>query len=299
MELSPEEVALRIQGAEARIATVEGGLRDTTQGLVHHQTELVNVNGRHVKLLEDLRGEFTRLRSELNGQVEALRLENKELRDALPALASGGAGPAGLRLVDTRIIDKPKPFHGQDSQWRDWSEAFQSFCSAADEGMGKDMETWSKKDMPVLHADMSEPQRSHSRQLNHMLVMLLKGKSVELRRGVIEKGNGLEVWRALYVEHEPQVKNRHAGILGTILSTHFKGTIGYAEFAAWSSLIREYESTSKDVVADNIRHATILNGMGECPLKEHLQLNGDKYPTSEDLLKGIETYFQSLSLIHI
>ena len=143
MELSPEEVALRIQGAEARIATVEGGLRDTTQGLVHHQAELVNVNNRHVKLLEDLRGEFTRLRSELNGQVEALRLENKELRDALPALASGGAGPAGLRLVDTRIIDKPKPFHGQDSQWRDWSEAFQSFCSAADEGMGKDMETWS------------------------------------------------------------------------------------------------------------------------------------------------------------
>ena len=101
------------------------------------------------------------------------------------------------------------------------------------------------------------------------------------------------MWRALYVEHEPQVKNRHAGILGTILSTHFKGTIGNAEFAAWSSLIREYESTSKDVVADNIRHATILNGMGDCPLKEHLQLNGDKYPTSDLLLKGIETYFQS------
>ena len=48
--------------------------------------------------------------------------------------------------------------------------------------MGKDMEIWSKRDMPVLHADMSEAQRSHSRQLNHMLTMLLTGKSVELRR---------------------------------------------------------------------------------------------------------------------
>ncbi len=49
--------------------------------------------------------------------------------------------------------------------------------------------------------------------------MLLKGKACDMRRDAVEKDNGLEVWRLLNFEFEPQVQNRHVGVLSQILGT--------------------------------------------------------------------------------
>ena len=68
--------------------------------------------------------EFAHLRA----VVEALEKDLTDHRRAVEALSTGAASPAGVRLVDTRIIDKPKKFHGKQGEWKDWSESFQSFC---------------------------------------------------------------------------------------------------------------------------------------------------------------------------
>ena len=68
---------------------------------------------------------------------------------------------------------------------------------------------------PFLLADHSAAEKDHTRQLslNAMLIMLLKNKALELRRGTVEKDNGLEVWRAFHAEWGPQVQNRFGGFL--------------------------------------------------------------------------------------
>ena len=53
------------------------------------------------------------------------------LQESLQAIAAGRGGSAGLRLVDTRVLDKPGKFFGKTTEWRDWKESFLSFCGAA------------------------------------------------------------------------------------------------------------------------------------------------------------------------
>ena len=132
--------------------------------------------------------------------VEGLEKDLSDHRRAVEALSTGAAGPAGLRLIDTRIIDKPKKFHGKTGEWKDWSESFHSFCAAADEGLGESLEAVSRLEAPILTETMTPAQRGHSRQLWAMLVMLCEGKAKDLRRGVCEPGSGLEVWRTLSQE---------------------------------------------------------------------------------------------------
>ena len=98
-----------------------------------------------------------------------------------------------------------------------------SFCAAAQEELGESMKAVAWLEKPLLTADMSPAQRIHSRQLGAMLVQSLEGKARDLRRGVVEPGSVLEFWRAISQEYEPQVKNRHAGMLGQILNFRFKG----------------------------------------------------------------------------
>ena len=107
--------------------------------------------------------------------------------------------------------------------------------------------------------------------------MPTKGEAAHKRRTIADRGNGLEAWRCFYSEWEPQLQNRFGGLLVQVLASRFKGT-SLAEFEAWDALIREYETQSGASVTDNVRLATIMNGLdGASRLLEHLQLNADKY----------------------
>jgi len=227
-----EEVLRRLTSAETNVTQLAASLTE-------HREELVANNNRYGKLMADLQASFTATNSEL----VALRQDHEELkRDAIAAgiLRAGAGGGAGLRLVDTRIMDKPTKFFGENSEWKEWSESFVAFCSAADEALGKSLEKYSKLPDPILMSDMSPEERQHSRQLHYMLVMLAKKKAAGMRRSICDKGSGLEAWRVFANEFEPQVQNRYGGLLGQILTQKFQGT-GVEEFNSWSTKIREYE----------------------------------------------------------
>ena len=128
-----------------------------------------------------------------------------------------------MRLVDTRIVDKPGKFSGKAEAWRDWSETFVSFCSASDRRLGVALEKYSKLTEAVLMEDMSEEEKVISESLHYILVTLTRDKAADIRRNVVEKKSGLEVWRALCFEYEPQTENRFGGLLAGIINTKFPG----------------------------------------------------------------------------
>jgi hypothetical protein len=93
-----------------------------------------------------------------------------------------------------------------------------------------------------------------------------------------------------FTEWEPQHQNRYGNLLLQILNTKFKGD-GITEIEDWESKIREYEGTAEDKVAQNIRSATILNGLPrDSALLQHLQLNQDRYSSFALLRQAIAGY---------
>ena len=80
-------------------------------------------------------------------------------------------------------------------------------------------------------------------------------------------------------------------MLTAILQMKFKGE-AEAEFDLFEKKVREYESTSADTVSDSVKQATVLNGLGNERLLEHLQLNAERFTTYAELRTMVTNYFQ-------
>ena len=65
-----------------------------------------------------------------------------------------------------------------------------------------------------------------------------------------------------FAKWEPQLQNRFGNLLLQVLNTKFKGE-NLKELESWEGLIREYEGSTEDRIADNIRQATYQTGLPE------------------------------------
>ena len=155
MALSAEEAAALVR----RLSAAEEGLQKLGAALDSHRAEIIAQHERHAKLMHDLQAAFERQAAD----ITSLRAEQEETRRAL---AAGAGGSAGLRLIDTRIMDKPTKFHGEQTEWKDWSEGLQAFCDAADEELGATMLRYSKSQETVFMSDVSPTERRQSKQLH-------------------------------------------------------------------------------------------------------------------------------------
>ena len=96
---------------------------------------------------------------------------------------------------------------------------------------------------------------------------------------MVDRRNGLEVWRTYLGEYEPKVRNRHGGMLTDLLGFSFAGT-DLLELDQWEAKVREYETASGETVGENVKCDTILNRMKRgTPLRDHRQLNADRLTT--------------------
>ena len=66
---------------------------------------------------------------------------------------------------------------------------------------------------------------------------------------------------------------------------------GKSEFDAFEKLVKTYEDQSGDTVAGTIKQATVLNGLANERLLEHLQLSAEKFDTSVQMRVMITNYF--------
>ena len=123
-----------------------------------------------------------------------------------------------------------------------------------------------------------------------MLAFVLRGTALDKVRNAVEKRNGLMIWRALYEGYEPQVKARYGGMLAEVLATKVKGA-SLGEFDAFETAMRLYTSQSNEEIAESVKIATVLNGLQNARLLEHLQLNQDKFTKFSELKVFVQNYF--------
>ena len=112
-----------ISVADWELAT--GRITATEQGLTLEKQE-------RGQLVSALQAEFASARTSFeacSAALEELRVQVEALRATAPG---GAAGPGGAALLDPRMLDRPKPFHGKATDWKDWSEAFRAFIEVVD-----------------------------------------------------------------------------------------------------------------------------------------------------------------------
>ena len=99
-------------------------------------------------------------------------------------------------------------------------------------------------DATALHASLKKarvgPSKSH--RVSSCVVMLCKGTAITR---VVNAGaqDGLEVWRALVLHHEPSSLTRNVGVLQQLLNFSFEGEIA-ARMVQFDRDIDRYEKTS-------------------------------------------------------
>ena len=114
----------------------------------------------------------------------------------------------------------------QRDKYKDWAFETKGYFCAQQELMLDAFdcaESWGKQSSKMDHVEQQNPAfKFMSRSLYHNLTGLLKGESKNMLKNVTDN-NGLEVWRQLFIEFEPQIKARYGGMLSEVLATKFKG----------------------------------------------------------------------------
>ena len=115
-----------------------------------------------------------------------------------------------------------------------------------------------------MHTTLEAEVQTISRQLYAILVVKLEGKA----RGIVQlvnKGEGLEVWRQLKLEYEGKSGNRQAALLRGILNPRAAweadtrdGRSVVESLNRWEKTIGLYQTASGVDISDGILAATVL-----------------------------------------
>ena len=145
-------------------------------------------------------------------------------------MASGSApGPAAeeqrrWKIIDTKLLSKPSNFDGSEAAWPQWSFKLLAYVHTLDAELYKEMSmvaSLSEDDATNDSIDLRAPGLDGaSRQLYHMLVLLLEGKAFSMQRP-IPQGEGLLVWRKLVKEFEPDLPASSLGRMRKLMSWKF------------------------------------------------------------------------------
>ena len=95
--------------------------------------------------------------------------------------------PMSMSLVDTKLVNKPKPFSGNSADWRDWKFKMTSYLGCLDLKYDEDFEAIEndkETDYQSAMADVEEDKRS--RVLFHLLASMTEGKALLIVKQIRE-----------------------------------------------------------------------------------------------------------------
>ena len=129
-----------------------------------------------------------------------------------------GLKPQWLRtkLVDFKGVAKLPPFSGDDADWFEWKFRFTSVMGLL--RVAGEMKFCAAMHEPVPFARLGPQAKQKSALLYNLLIALVKGRALAILRRVADS-NGLEVWRQLVLEYEPQQAARYSQMLHRACST--------------------------------------------------------------------------------
>ena len=220
----------------------------------------------------------------LAGQTQRSEAAEAALREAklrVELLQANAAvntqGGATVRsAVDTRTLGKPQSFNGRREGWREFRFVFEAFACAAHpqlEQLFRRAETMN--DMTIDFLDLDKETAVLSRQLYYMLVMLTTDDAHRMMIN-IEQGNGVEAWRRMCWEYEPNVRVRHGAVLHGLLRREFGKDANSdlaVEIETFERDVRRWEEQSGKTLDSDIKTSILMGNMANARVRGHLELN--------------------------
>ena len=240
----------------------------------------------------------------LEGRVTTLMQQNEVLRGELDeqrriqqqagmAAAAGqpmnGAGfqQAGRStgaVVDTRLIGRPKSFTGRDEDWPGWALILRAYAGAISQRLlylmdhSEALET-QPTNAALIGGDGYSPDqdRELSVQLYYVLVMLMEGKAAD-KVALVGRGEGLTLWKSLIDQYESKLMTRRTGLLQQVLGFSFNTDDVINDIERFERLIKTYETTKSEELADDIKVGVVIRNLGEKhpEMSRHLVLNSHR-----------------------
>ncbi|CAE7276044.1 true, partial [Symbiodinium sp. CCMP2592] len=198
----------------------------------------------------------------------------------MPGPSQPPAPRAGL--VDTRQLGKPEVFKGStEESFSDWSFIFESYLSCIDSRYIDLLEQakFSKKSFP--NRALSDVDRDLSCQLYYILVMLLRGRPLDITYNT-GLGEGLESYRRIFEEFHPRVASRYVGTLTTLLSSKFGDDVE-GDLAAFEKSVRRYEQESGKTLDEEMLLGIVVNGLKDSSLQSHIIRNSSRLKSFTDV----------------
>ena len=192
------------------------------------------------------------------------------------------SSPQRMGLVDTRQLGKPEVFKGStEENFSDWSFIFESYLSCIDNRYISLLEQakFSRNSMP--NRALSEADTELSCQLYYILVMLLRGRPLDIAYNS-GMGEGLESYRRIFEEFHPRVASRYVGTLTTLLSSKFGDDVE-GDLAAFEKSVRRYEQESGKTLDEEMLLGIVVNGLKDTTLQSHIIRNSSRLKSFSDV----------------
>ena len=229
----------------------------------------------------------------LETETARLRLENDGLRNSVsseraPAAARNLWPTAG---VDTRLLDRPKPFDGSDDAWPAWKHKLVSYLGAHNPrlpALMKEAETAEDVSNDALRVGGVLGDEGLSTQLFYVLSTLLEGRAQNKARNAAE-GEGFTLWKRLVADYEPRIRARTTTLMHEVLSFRCGATPAIDAVEVFERSVLSYEKASGQRLDTEVKAGVFLTALAGSEnernrvLAEHLVLHSDRVTTFEQV----------------
>ena len=139
--------------------------------------------------------------------------------------------------------------------------------------MAEEMKLASVQTTPAVSTDANITERST--QLFQMLVLLVRGRALEILRSLGEAGSksGYEAYRQLVNTYEPKTATRTMGLLHQVLQPTFSPDLArwLEELVVWEQNVERYSAMAGERLPEAVLVATLTKG-APAAIRQHLYL---------------------------
>ena len=161
-------------------------------------------------------------------------------------------------LVDTRLLDKPRTYGGNKSEWTSWKYVLRSYLGAVNPELLQPLQESEAALTPIALDALEEKQQANARTISFVLSQVLVGAPLQLIMNISDM-NGFEMWRQLVKAEEPSVGAAQVTQLTSILSTKFTSQANTfaEELQRLEGAILEYERRHTELLPDSLHQAIL------------------------------------------
>ena len=227
------------------------------------------------------------------GELAARNADLTRTLGAVEASASSKPNPQQVlfpSVVDTRLLKQPVAFDGDRTKRAGWAFTFRAYASAVSTRMVVLMvhaqSATEPQTFPTAQSDVQV-----NAQLYYVLAMLVKDGAMKRARNA-PVGHGSEIWRLLCEKYEPRRRRRFQAMLSATLSVQLKEPLGVS-LDSFERQVRAYEDQSGKQIPDEILAATVIAGIDNATVAQHLALNDDTLDTYPKVMGALRTFVRA------